>query len=1007
MIELKNLTKIYSTKGGSETKALDDVSLSFGETGLVFLLGKSGSGKSTLLNIIGGLDEPTGGEVVVMGKSLRDFSDSDFDSYRNTYVGFVFQEYNMLNEFSVEENIALALELQGNTHDKEKIRQILDEVELGNLAKHNPNTLSGGQKQRVAIARAIVKDPQIIMADEPTGALDSETGKQVFDTLKRLSKTRLVLVVTHEREFAEQYGDRLVELKDGKVISDVTKVIEESTPSDESLTRRGENVLTIRKGKPDEDTLRAIEKFIEESEEDVIISRGEADNATSKSANRIGNNGVCERFEATDEKKLDIKKYDGEKTNFLRSRLPARKAIKIGASSLKLKPFRLVLTILLSVISLIVFGLFSTMLLYDGNSVLIKSFMSSDYEYVSINKQYKVVTQYSGEEPSDIYRSALFTPMEVTEIGGKDAFGTYSVNLNGFRNVNFNLERSKYYIPIVSNIGSLPKGHALRNPDKITGNYPTKIYDVCISSYLLECLKLADYYPVYENEEMSSTIKPIRSASDIIGERLVTEVGSFKVVGVFDSGDIPAKYDEFKVPTAQSNDLLYWEYMSYINGGLHSLVLADESLIVLIEALQNGMHEDNVQYFDYCNNNFGIYSKYDNSEMLYNANSVRVYENNSETPQLPINRFDNSTASLEDNQIIPSVQLVYEYFTDYYNNEILGQEPQPDAYADEETYKADWAKWNEIYQEAKRLYDEFDRACNNLLYGGYIDPETDELHEATNEELQDSIQTILDYVKSPFTVTLVKGNYDNDINTVLGEFEIVGFYYNPSVYNQYENGCYCSQSFYDSANVYSNDYEHSETTKYEPEDGAIFGHIFVPVVKSEDALNNLFGKLNVLNPDTDVIYCIENPLYTAVSYVNDLAEKLSMAFLIAGIVLSVFAILLLFNFISMSISNKSKEIGILRALGARSIDVFKIFFAESGIIVGICTVLAVFGSFALTYVVNTVLKGVAGVDVVLFVFNPISVVMIIAIAVLVLVLSTFLPVYFVAKKKPVDSIRSL
>ena len=151
-----------------------------------------------------------------MGKSSSTFSKSDFDSYRNTYVGFIFQEYNILSEFSIEDNLSLALELQGKKKDKEKVDYLLKQVDLDGFAKRKPNTLSGGQKQRIAIARALIKDPKIIMADEPTGALDSKTGKQVFDTLKKLSKDHLVIVVSHDREFSEIYGDRIIELKDGK-----------------------------------------------------------------------------------------------------------------------------------------------------------------------------------------------------------------------------------------------------------------------------------------------------------------------------------------------------------------------------------------------------------------------------------------------------------------------------------------------------------------------------------------------------------------------------------------------------------------------------------------------------------------------------------------------------------------------------------------------------------------------------------------------------------------------
>ena len=186
MLEIRKLTKIYKSKTGESVKALDNVSIAFPESGMVFILGKSGSGKSTLLNIMGGLDSYDNGEFIIKGKSSKDFGGSDFDAYRNTFIGFIFQEYNILDDFTVGANIGLALELQGKKATNEKISAILSQVDLLNYAKRKPNELSGGQKQRVAIARALVKEPQIIMADEPTGALDSNTGKQIFDTLKEL-----------------------------------------------------------------------------------------------------------------------------------------------------------------------------------------------------------------------------------------------------------------------------------------------------------------------------------------------------------------------------------------------------------------------------------------------------------------------------------------------------------------------------------------------------------------------------------------------------------------------------------------------------------------------------------------------------------------------------------------------------------------------------------------------------------------------------------------------------
>lgn len=273
MLEIKNLTKIYRTKGGAEVRAVDGVSLKFEEKGMVFLLGKSGSGKSTLLNLCGGLDMPDSGEIIIKGRSSRDFSQADFDGYRNTFVGFVFQEYNILNEFSVADNIAVALELQGRGRDRAEVERILKEVELENFVSRKPNTLSGGQKQRVAIARALVKNPHIIMADEPTGALDSVTGRQVLETLKKLSADKLVIVVSHDREFAEVYGDRIIELSDGKVISDVTKERVAPTPAGDNLSFIGGDTIAVKSGASlTPGDVERINEFLRSSPKDLIIS---------------------------------------------------------------------------------------------------------------------------------------------------------------------------------------------------------------------------------------------------------------------------------------------------------------------------------------------------------------------------------------------------------------------------------------------------------------------------------------------------------------------------------------------------------------------------------------------------------------------------------------------------------------------------------------------------------------------------------------------------------------
>jgi len=249
MLQTKDLVKVYKPKKGVAVTALNGVSLKFPEKGMVFLLGKSGSGKSTLLNVLGGLDKYNSGEIIIKGVSSKAFKQKHFDSYRNTYVGFIFQEYNILDDFTVGANIALAIELQNRKATDEQINAILNQVDLEGYGNRKPNELSGGQKQRVAIARALVKNPQIIMADEPTGALDSVTGKQVLDTLKKLSKDKLVIVVSHDREFAENYSDRIIELADGEVISDIEFTNEETEIATETVgISFNENTVEISEG---------------------------------------------------------------------------------------------------------------------------------------------------------------------------------------------------------------------------------------------------------------------------------------------------------------------------------------------------------------------------------------------------------------------------------------------------------------------------------------------------------------------------------------------------------------------------------------------------------------------------------------------------------------------------------------------------------------------------------------------------------------------------------------
>lgn len=221
MLEIKKITKIYETDGFKQT-ALDSVSVNFRNSEFAAILGPSGSGKTTFLNIIGGLDHYTSGDLIINEVSTKKYKDSDWDSYRNHRIGFVFQSYNLITHQSILSNVVLALTLSGISKKEgiERAKKALCDVGLGDHINKRPNQLSGGQMQRVAIARALVNDPEILLADEPTGALDSETSIQIMDILKEISKKKLVIMVTHNPELAEEYASRIINLKDGKIITD-------------------------------------------------------------------------------------------------------------------------------------------------------------------------------------------------------------------------------------------------------------------------------------------------------------------------------------------------------------------------------------------------------------------------------------------------------------------------------------------------------------------------------------------------------------------------------------------------------------------------------------------------------------------------------------------------------------------------------------------------------------------------------------------------------------------
>ena len=987
MLEALHLTKIYKTKGGADVRALDDVSIRFPEKGMVFLLGRSGSGKSTLLNVCSGLDAPTSGEIIVKGRSSKAFSQSDFDSYRNTYVGFIFQEYNILNEFTVEDNIALALELQGKPKDKKVIAKLLEDVDLTGYAKRKPNTLSGGQKQRIAIARALVKSPEIIMADEPTGALDSNTGKQVFDTLKKLSKDKLVIVVSHDRDFAEQYGDRIIELKDGKILSDVTKTQEQQQVITDKVSAVGDT-LCIKSGSClDEEDFLKIKEFLAKTDKDVIIASGERDVKNFKEVSHIKEDGSREVFTQSDESKIEKKTYTPQESRFIRSKLPARHAFKIGVSGLKTKPVRLFFTILLCTVAFVFFGLLSTMTFYDNEAIFKQSLLDSNYSMLQLSKYYQVSETWyvDGEEMGsyEMTDNTKFTDAELKAYAdkfGKDAFGGVSV----WMDYNVQSSVSDYYTNDIRAIGYLPKGNGLRK--NISGRYPEKENEIVISSYTADVIYNCGLLD-------KKTGKPIemKSVKDVVGKEITLNGTGYTIVGIMDSGEIPAKYDLLK-ESGNLNYTLLSQLQQELADGLHLMVFVSEAQFEVLSkensysfgmddfswrrlVVAAGLGEGNAYIFpEYSNAGYSGFSK-----------------NAQESEFIALVAGKTSPA---DDEVVVSVDMFLETVREAYSKELEsvmtgGDEKRADEIADILDYVYLLAQNGENVENQETQKSEF------VAYTS----------EQRNEKLH-ALMAILQKEAKPLKLSIKF--FDDNEQMPFGEqreYTIAGVW---NVENGYDKILFSDKTADALWNEQKKnvDYFSEYTSTYQEPKNAKYGLLFVPYDHSIEQTQRYWEIYQDTSFGEDGSRAsITSELVSTLEMIDMLVKELSKVFLYVGIVLAIFAALLLSNFISVSISYKKKEIGILRAVGARSIDVFKIFFSESFVITAICVILSAIGSAVICTILNATLASMVGAS--LFVFGIVSLLTLIAVALVTAIVATFLPVWNAAKKKPVESIRAL
>ncbi len=901
MLRTKDLVKIYKPKKGVPVTALDNVSLSFADKGMVFLLGKSGSGKSTLLNLLGGLDSYNSGEIIIKGVSSKDFKQSHFDSYRNTYVGFIFQEYNVLDEFTVGANIALAIELQDRKATDSEINAILREVDLEGFGDRKPNELSGGQKQRVAIARALVKNPEIIMADEPSGALDSKTGKQIFETLKKLSKEKLVIVVSHDREFAEQYADRIIELADGKVISDVELDIEAKEADGIAFNQ---NVVEVPSGYhlTEQDRI-AINNYIDSIGSDILVA---VSSKKSKS------------FKTTDQSKINSQ--DGSKFKLIKSKLPLKNAFKIGANSLKYKKFRLVMTIFLSCIAFGLFGLADTFAAYNHIETCTNSLIDSDINYLSVSKSkkqddywrnygYKLsdveLKEFKNNTNVDIYGVYRPENTELSISGNIDQsvkltenHSIYSTSLSGFGTINNEIIKDLGFTLLA---GDLPDG----SKDEIA-----------ISEYIFEVFKKAKYTDGVLNKDKKLNFTEIKDYNDIVGKTLKLEGKNYTVTAVIDTHLDIERYislTDKKENTTNADQIIEYvllnEFQATRNYSYAGVVMVGNGYLDRMITDRKPVTMVTEGYLDIYSD--GAYLDAGHIAKMSDIMGQKVVW------------IDREKTELSDNELIVSTDLLS-----------IDSEQLPDKYLNE----------NE-----------------EINFTAYF---------KENNEFNGLVATFSDNRKEI-------------------KFKIVGYIQADYEKNTHLSAVITSDSLFDKMT-----------------DGAdkVYNFAVGNKPKEKDVLKKLVAYC--YREDTNVRNQIQNSITFELDSVNEFLEQFAKIFIYVGLGFALFAALMLSNFIAMSISYKKQEIGILRAIGSRSNDVFRIFFCESFIIAMINFVLSAIGVFAVTTIINSVVRNELGILITILSFTPRQIVLLLAVSILVAFVASFLPVKKIASKKPIDSIRN-
>ena len=964
MLQLRNVKKIYMTKSG-DMAALNGINLDLPDKGMVFITGKSGSGKTTMLNIIGGLDGVTEGEIIVDGKSFSSFSAKEYDSYRNTFIGFIFQEYNLLPDFTVEKNIRIANELQGLETDKSDISSKLSMVGIDGLGNRKPSELSGGQKQRVAIARALIKNPKVIMADEPTGALDSATGIQVMETLKKLSRDKLVLIVSHDLELAEKYADRIITIKDGQIINDQIVL---QTEINSNVYER-EDSLTIKEGAK-----------LTKEEVDVLVKAIE----DRKKLNVTDSIEIREK--KTNTEGLSPKKSNSQ-VKLINSKMKFTSSAYLGLKSLTVKPFRLIFTIFLAVVAFAIFGIFDTVASFS-QAKLVKSSLQKGFDSVEIVANYMLDEEngyhfrFSDEDIEKISKDTKMNFKGVYDIYDSNMSHSnlgseiqqllnrflvlggyyYHKQINGmieFSNEEIDMQSTGIWKDNIPYKGIVGKGDF--DYKLVYGEYPSghliNGYQCAISTYLAESILK------YINFDGSSNVnydgKIIKGMSDLVGTHL-TDVRNdkitFKITGIIEVGEIPEKYKILQTESGKEVAALYDDFRTFINSAPYQSLFVGEGFI------DNYIAQNNrTVFYNSLEGQFEINESQIGSDIHYGVDAINV----------------NNVYSLNDRKLF-----------DEHKNEETGETTYTLNLKDGEVIISalDLVKWYE--EELRKLSDYNDRNKIKKLVSG--------INYLQGQAREDSYNEAVALMKENFGVD---GELTKPLNIVKSieninveyekEFKVVGVYFDMNN----------DLSFFDWSPII-----------FTPNDMTALG-----IYNNQGRYSRILASLDGANIDALADYMtreegiklnwFKNYVIESVAKNEKTVQQFFQLFLYVSLILAVFSIFMLFNYITTSINSKRQTIGILRALGSGGKDIFYMFATESVVIALINGVFASLFTGIGSIFVNRYIRETMNFSIDFAYFGVRQVALIFLFSLITAVISSLLPIIRISKEKPVDLIR--